>query len=264
VPAEIKACCAAVYETEWARLLLGASFHPGGLALTSRLGRLLGLEANSVVVDAACGRGASALHLARTFGCRVIGLDLGEENIAAAKAAAREAGLAGRVTFGRGDAEQLPLDSGLADAVICECAYCTFPDKALAAAEFARVLKPGGRIGISDLSRTSGLSEVLRDLLAWVACIADARPREEYIEYLNGAGFTGIQSEQHIEALLEMVQEIRGKLLGAELLSKLKSISLPGVDFERARLLAREAEVAVRERKLGYVLITAAKAVNTV
>src|SRR6266511_4051317 len=72
----VKSGCATVYASDWANLLLGDSFHPGGLTLTSRLGQLLGLDASSTVLDVACGRGSSAIHLAQTTGCRVIGVAL--------------------------------------------------------------------------------------------------------------------------------------------------------------------------------------------
>ena len=62
------------------------------------------------------------------------------------------------------------------DAIICECAFCTFPDKQAAANEFARVLKPGGRVGLSDITREPGPAGELVDLMAWVACLADAGP----------------------------------------------------------------------------------------
>src|SRR6266851_2381538 len=147
-----KTCCADLYASDWARLLLGESFHPGGLALTERLGALLGLDAEFRVLDLAAGRGTSALHLARIFGCHVVGVDYGARNVALARDAAAEQGLAERVQFVQADAEQLSAIADESfDAVVCECAYCTFPDKPAAAMETARVLRPGGRFGLSDL-----------------------------------------------------------------------------------------------------------------
>ncbi|MDQ6673160.1 MAG: class I SAM-dependent methyltransferase [Chloroflexota bacterium] len=152
-----KACCADLYASEWARALLGGSFHPGGMRLTERLGVLLGLDAQTRVLDLAAGRGTSALHLAREFGCQIVGVDYSARNVALAQESALEQGLAGRVQFVRGDAEQLDAFADASfDAVVCECAFCTFPDKQAAAAEIARVLVPGGRIGLGDLTR-SGL-----------------------------------------------------------------------------------------------------------
>ena len=72
---EIKSCCAALYETDYARLLLGDSFHPGGLELTERLGKQLGLRPGQRVLDVASGTGATAVFLAERFGCHVVGLD---------------------------------------------------------------------------------------------------------------------------------------------------------------------------------------------
>ncbi len=141
----LKVCCTAVYETQWAQILLGDSFHPGGMALTERLGQLLKLSPNDKVLDVASGRGTTAVFLAETFGCEVVGLEYGAQAVADANELAQSAGLAERAYFKQGDAEQLPFEDNLFDVVICECAFCTFPNKAQAAAEWARVLKGNGR-----------------------------------------------------------------------------------------------------------------------
>ncbi len=101
-PDVIKSCCARLYESDYARLLLGDSFHPGGMALTERLGSMLALGPGKRVLDVAAGVGTSAIHLARTFGCDVIGVDYGAENV---KAAAAQADAGDRVRFEQGDAE---------------------------------------------------------------------------------------------------------------------------------------------------------------
>ncbi|HLK58207.1 MAG TPA: class I SAM-dependent methyltransferase [Chthonomonadaceae bacterium] len=251
----LKSCCASLYEKDWVRLLLGDSYHPGGLALTERLGQLLELRPGMRVLDVAAGRGASALHLARTFGCAVIGTDLSAEMVRLAAESAAEAGLNALITFQQGDAERLPFEEEAFDVVLCECAFCTFPDKPTAAREFARVLRPGGNVGISDLTRESDLPAELETLLAWVACIADARPLEEYADHLRNAGCDRIQTELHPEALAQMVKEIRGRLVTAQLLVSLKKMELPGVDLAQAQAVARAAEQAIRDRKLGYALI---------
>lgn len=260
---EVKLCCAAAYQSDWARLLLGDTFHPGGLALTRRLGTALDLRPGMRVLDVASGMGTSAIELARSFGCSVLGVDYGAANVRAATQAAEAAGVGTLARFEVGDAERLPASDGSFDALVCECAFCTFPDKPTAAAEFARVLRPGGQVGLSDLTRQE--EEVpadLHGLLAWIACIADARPVEEYASYLLAAGLRVTLVERHDEALAEMVRDIRGRLLGAELLVKLKRVALPGADFEQARALARVASEAVRARQFGYALLTAEKPVG--
>lgn len=258
--AELKSCCAQLYESDLARLLLGESFHPGGVALTERLGRLIGLRPGMRVLDVAAGQGASAIHLARIFGCTVVGIDLGAANVRHATEAALAAGAGRLVTFRCGDAEQLPVADGGFDAVICECAFCTFPAKTRAAAEFRRVLAPGGRVGLSDLTRHGPVPDDLQGLLAWIACIADARPVAEYTDYLQAAGLRVDGVEAHDEALAAMARAIQGKLLGVELLMKLKQLTLPdNLDIDQAKALARAAAAAIQAGRFGYALLTATR-----
>ena len=254
---ELKSCCATIYESEFARLLLGDTFHPGGLALTARLGELLELKPGQRVLDVAAGKGESAIFLAKTFGCEVVGVDFGADNVSEATSRAQSAGVSNLVRFERDDAEQLDVPAHTFDAVICECAFCTFPNKVAAAAEFARVLRAGGRVGLSDLTRTGPLPPQMEGLLAWIACIADAHPVTEYICYLENAGFERPFVEQHDQALAALVSAVRGRLLTAQLMVRLKKLDLPHVDFSQATTLARAASDSVRAGTLGYSLVTA-------
>jgi ubiquinone/menaquinone biosynthesis C-methylase UbiE len=256
---ELKSCCAAVYQSDFARLLLGDSFHPGGLALTECLGKLLALSRSDHVLDVACGRGESAIFLATRFGCRVTGIDLGETNVACATSRAEAANVSTLVRFNLGDAERLHYPEASFDVVLCECAFCTFPNKQAATSEFARVLRSGGRLGLSDLTRSGKLPSELTGLLAWIACIADARPVEEYVAYLEQAQFQSLSVEPHNEALAQMVRDVRSRLLAAEMMVKLEKMSLPGVDFADAKATAACAAGAVRSGLLGYSLVTAKK-----
>ncbi len=255
----VKQCCARLYESDFAKLLLGDSFHPGGLRLTERLGTLLGLTSQSRVLDIASGKGTSALFLAERFGCEVLGIDYSGQNVEQASAAAAAKGMDSRVSFRAGDAERLPVAESSFDAIICECAFCTFPDKPAAADEFARVLRSGGGIGLSDLTRGPVLPKELDGLLAWIACIADAQPVDSYIQYLRAAGFRVEAKELHDEALLEMMNQIRMKLLGAEIMVGLKRLDLPGVDLSTAKQMAQAATTAIRQGTLGYAIVCGAK-----
>jgi hypothetical protein len=129
----------------------------------------------------------------------------------------------------------------------------------VAAREFARVLRSGGGIGLTDLTRGPVLPEELSGLLAWVACIADARPLDSYVRYLCDAGFRVERVEPHDEALLEMVNQVRTKLLGTEILVGLKKLELPGVDFTAAKEMARSASSAIQQGSLGYAILHASK-----
>jgi ubiquinone/menaquinone biosynthesis C-methylase UbiE len=253
----IKACCVALYDSDWAALLLGDSYHPGKLELTKRLGELLELKPGDRVLDVASGVGTSAIFLAQNFGCQVVGVDFSEQNVARANTNAAEAGLAGLVQFKVGDAERLPFDKDEFEAIICECAFCTFPSKPEAAKQFTRVLRPGGKIGLSDLTRSGPLPAELDSLLAWVACIADAQPIETYTSLLEEAGFSVNQVEVHDKALAELIHEIRGKLLVAELMTNLNKLELPDwIDMNEAGRLAQLTAETVNQGILGYALLS--------
>jgi ubiquinone/menaquinone biosynthesis C-methylase UbiE len=255
----LKQCCARLYESDIVRLLLGESFHPGGLKLTERLGQLLELTGKSRLLDVASGAGASALFLAERFGCEVIGLDYSKQNVEQANREAAHRGLDARVRFQQADAEFLPFPDASFDAVVCECAFCTFPQKALVAREFARVLCPGGLTGLSDLTRGPSLPKELDNLLAWIACIADAQPVADYVAVLGSAGLSPETTELHDQALLEMVRQVQGKLLGVEIMTGLEKLDLPGMDLPAAKQMAKSALNAIRQGQLGYAVLTARK-----
>jgi arsenite methyltransferase len=174
---------------------------------------------------------------------------------ARARAAAAQVGEL--VTFVEGDAEGLNFSDASFDAVVCECAFCTFPHKQQAAAEFRRVLRSGGGIGISDLTRSAALPAELESLLAWIACIADARPVDEYTGYVAAAGFEVTLVEAHDNVLAEMTRDIQTRLLGVEVMVKLRKLDLPGVDFDEARRMARAALSMIQQGSLGYSVIIA-------
>ena len=253
---EVKQCCASFYGSDFARFLLGESFHPGGAALTRELGERLGLSPASRVLDVAAGRGASALLLAQTFGCKVVGVDLSEENVRLANEAAVQNG-SDLARFQLGDAESLPFEDRSFDAVICECAFCTFPDKPSAAREVFRVLRPGGSLGLSDLTRATAQDFELDSLLAWIACVADAAPLQRYAEWLAQAGFAMTQTAERSACLRELLDQVRGRLLLADVLAGLGKLGLPGVDISRAKAFLSAAGAAVAKGELGYALLIA-------
>lgn len=255
----VKQCCAAFYGSDLARLLLGESFHPGGTPLTDRLGQLTQLSRHSRVLDIATGRGTSAFHIAQSFGCEVIGVDLSEDNVKLATEEALKRRVADRVSFLTADAERLPFDAHSFDAILCECAFCTFPNKQAAAGEFFRVLTFQGRLGFSDLTKTVDSLPELDGLLSWIACIGDAQPVESYVETLRRANLTIVQIEDHSHVLTELVQQIQGRLLGVEIAAGLKKLDFPNVDFSEAKRFIRAALDAVKDGTLGYTAIAAVK-----
>ncbi len=249
----VKCRCASAYASEAARFLLGDTFHPGGAALTTRLGASLGLVASSLLLDVACGPGASVLRLARESGCRAVGIDLSEGSLRAAAGRAAGDGSGARVRFVRGDAEALPLAEGSVDALLCECALCAFPDQTRAAAEIARVLRRGGRLALSDMvADPSGLPDRLRALDAHIACVAGARPLEALAALLADAGLAVIRIERHDDALAVLLDRVEARLRIARVVA-----SAPELDVRTGLELVGEARTAMARGVLGYGVVVA-------
>jgi arsenite methyltransferase len=201
----------------------------------------------------ASGIGTSAIQLARETGCRMIGVDLSPANVAAAAHAAVHVGLSDRVTFVEGDAEALPLVDDSADGALCECALCTFPDKPAAARELVRVLRPGARLALSDVTaHPARLPHELTTVPAWVACIADARPLEEIAALLGTAGFEVESSSRHDEALTALLERIQARL---QVLAMAGLVARPRGDT--ASSLIGRAREAIADGALGYCSIVA-------
>ena len=146
------ACCADLYQSDLARLLLGDSLHPGGLRLTHRLGALMGIQPDDWVVDLACGRGISGMAVSRTFRCKVAGIEYGAAAVADAHAGARDAAVPARAFFINADAGLPPIRPSSVDAVLCECSMSIFADQPGAIIQAARMLRPGGILGLSDVT----------------------------------------------------------------------------------------------------------------
>jgi arsenite methyltransferase len=256
---QIKSCCAMAYGTDAVALVLGEAYHPGGLALTRRLADTLGVRAGDRVADIAAGPGSTARLLAAEYGVTVDGVDLGESTVEHARTTTEQAGLSATVRFHLGDAERLPLPDNAFDAVVCECAFCVFPDKATAAAEFARVLRPGGRAGITDVTAAETLPAELTTLAAWVACIADARPARQYTELLGTAGLRVTHSERHDTALATMIDQIEARVTALRMLQP-ERLRAAGVDVDAVLRYAGLARRAAADGVLGYALMIAEKA----
>jgi ubiquinone/menaquinone biosynthesis C-methylase UbiE len=256
-PEAVKACCATAYGIDLVGLLLGESYHPGGTALTRRLADTMSLQPGQRVLDVAAGIGTTALLLATERGVDVVGIDLGDTQVARARARAVEAGLESRVRFEVGDAERLGAPDASSDAVVCECAFCTFPDKDTAAAELARVLRPGGTAGITDVwLDPNTLDPELRGLAGRVACIADARPIDQVRAIVERAGLVVTHIERHDQALFDTIDRVATRLRAARL------VNLPVLrrfDMGRAIELAQRAADAVERGDAGYMLLTATK-----
>ena len=163
------------------------------------------------VLDLGSGAGFDALLAARKVGPagRVIGVDMTDAMLHKARNNAAKAGL-DNVEFRKGDIESLPIEDGLFDVVLSNCVLNLCPDKDRALREIYRVLKPGGKLAVSDMAWTVEPPEsVRRDLNAVVGCIGGAAlgaGRLSTLRRLKLAGFQGIQIDRHPERARIMVE----------------------------------------------------------
>jgi cyclopropane fatty-acyl-phospholipid synthase-like methyltransferase len=130
-----------------------------------RFFQMLHLSADGHVLDVGCGSGGPALFLAREIGCRVTGVDVDEAGLRSGEMLARQFGMADKVVFRRADvAEPLPFPDNQFDALVSMDALCHFPQRSGLFAEWRRVLRPGGRLLVTDPVVVTGL--VTKDELA--------------------------------------------------------------------------------------------------
>ena len=152
------------------------------------------LNEGEIVLDLGSGGGIDVILSARRVGPTGVayGLDMTDEMLALARMNAAEAGLA-NVHFLKGVIEQIPLPAESVDVVISNCVISLSTDKAAVLTEIARVLKPGGRVGVSDIVAEDRLSPDERaNRGSYVGCIAGALSRSEYEEGLKAAGFADV------------------------------------------------------------------------
>jgi arsenite methyltransferase len=152
------------------------------------------LRPGETVLDLGSGGGIDVLLSARRVGPtgKAYGLDMTEEMLALARANAAEAGV-GNVEFLKGRIEAIPLPAGSVDVVISNCVINLSTDKPAVFAETFRVLRPGGRLGVTDVVAEDHLSPAERaERGAWVGCIAGALTASEYRAGLAAAGFADI------------------------------------------------------------------------
>ncbi len=131
--------------------------HYGGISSTERLADDAEIEQSHHVLDVCSGMGGPARYLAFHRGCRVTGLDLTESRIEGARNLTSLAGLDHLVDYHLGDAQAMPFEDDSFDVAISQEALLHVPDKAAMIAECARVLKPGGVLAFTDLSRAKPL-----------------------------------------------------------------------------------------------------------
>jgi SAM-dependent methyltransferase len=170
---------------------------PGGVNLALGCGNpqaIADLEPGEIVVDLGSGAGFDCFLAARQVGKtgHVIGVDMTHEMLAKARDNAARIG-AGNVEFRLGELEHLPIADSAADVVISNCVINLVPDKEQVFREAFRVLRPGGRLAVSDIVNTAPLApELEADPALLCGCVAGAAPAERIAGWLVGIGFVEV------------------------------------------------------------------------
>ncbi len=146
------------------------------------------------VVDLGSGAGLDVFLSAERVGQggRVIGVDMTPEMIARARANAARLG-ASNVEFRLGEIEHLPLPDACADVIVSNCVINLLVDKRPAFSEAFRVLRPGGRLVVSDIVSAGPLPEELKTPELWSACVGGALPEADYLRIIAEAGFAPVE-----------------------------------------------------------------------
>ncbi len=155
------------------------------------------LKPGETVLDLGSGGGIDVLLSARRVGPtgKAFGLDMTDEMLALARENQKKAG-ATNVEFFKGEIENIPLPDNSVDVIISNCVINLSGDKDRVISEAFRVLKPGGRFAVSDVvTRGEIPSDIRRDVLLWVGCIAGALDEKDYRNKLAAAGFEAISIE---------------------------------------------------------------------
>ncbi len=251
---EFKSCCASLYQDKLLQFLVGPSLHPGGLLTTRRLAEYVALSSEDTVLDIASGLGESLRFLRAQYGCRVYGVDLSRK---LATQAAQTSN--GDTDFVNGDAEELPLRQDAFTLVYSECSMCLLPSFRDGFAEALRVLRPGGRLGVSDFTASGPLPVELENVLMSLLCIAQKMSTSQYANLVEEAGFTRVQTFDETGSLRVMLEGIRKRLLLVELLSGIHKLPVSSDEVARGKRLLALAQDAVEDGALSYFILTARK-----
>ncbi|MEM2001446.1 MAG: arsenite methyltransferase [Candidatus Methanomethylicaceae archaeon] len=175
---------------------------------------LASIKEGETVLDLGSGGGIDVFLAAKKAGPKgkVIGVDMTEEMINKARDVASKYGY-NNVEFRLGEIENLPIESESVDVIISNCVINLSPDKERVFREAYRVLKPGGRIMISDLVTEGELPETLKKSFdAWANCVAGALEKNDYLGVIRKAGFKNVKIVSETPYTIDVNIELLGKI----------------------------------------------------
>jgi len=175
---------------------------------------LAGLKEGETVLDLGSGGGIDVFLASKKVGPkgRVIGVDMTEKMIGRSKQTAEKYGY-NNVEFRLGEIENLPVEDNSIDVIVSNCVINLSPNKKKVFQEAYRVLKPKGRILISDLVTEGRLPSTIRkNLDAWAACIAGAMDKKDYLRTIEEAGFKRVKIVSESSYELDVSEKVKGRI----------------------------------------------------
>ncbi len=188
---------------------LGMTKHMGGFKATEQLVELCHINQDKSVLVVGCGVGVTPCYLAKMYGCSVVGVDLSERMVDRSKERAKRDGVENKVRFGVADAQNLPFEDAAFDAVICESVNAFIENKQRALSEYVRVIKPGGYVGLNEVT---WLKTPPRELPAYLYRIMGAEflSSDSWKGLLEGSGLGEIVARVYkTNALSQWTSEVR-------------------------------------------------------
>lgn len=178
---------------------VGWTKHIGGTEATEELIQLCHIGKDSYILDVGCGVGATPCFIAKKVGCRVMGVDIIDKMVERSRERAAREKVADRVEFRVADAQDLPFEAGLFDAVITESVTAFPQDKQKAVSEYARVTRPGGYVGLNESAwlKTPPPPEVVAWVEQDISLSAKPQTSDAWIDLLKSAGLQDISAKTY-------------------------------------------------------------------
>jgi arsenite methyltransferase len=179
---------------------------------------LAALNEGDIVLDLGSGGGIDVFLAAKNVGPKgkVIGVDMTEEMIERARSTAKKYGYT-NVEFRLGEIEDLPIEDNSVDVIISNCVINLSVDKEKVFREAHRVLKPGGKIMISDLVTKGKLPEgIKKSFDAWAGCVAGALEKNEYLDTIRKVGFKKVKIVSELSYDIDISEELKNRITSVE------------------------------------------------
>jgi len=176
---------------------VGLTKHIGGLESTDAILERCHISEDAYILDVGCGAGVTPCYIAKKYHCRIVGVDIIEKMVERSFERAQREGVADKVEFRVADAQDLPFDDDLFDAVITESVTAFPEDKQKAVDEYTRVVKPGGYIGLNESTWLK--YPPTKELIAWanqeIGTSANPLTSAEWKKLLENAGLQEVTAE---------------------------------------------------------------------